>query len=100
MKLLGHHDFRMTLRYADITQETVGKEYFEALTEIEKRYKTRLASTGNEPFDPVTAIDNVIRWLKANCSSQQPSKTAVRRLCRRLERARKEILDLSIIRSE
>jgi site-specific recombinase XerD len=98
MKLLGHHDFRMTLRYADITQETVGKEYFEALAEIEKRYQTPLASTGNDQFNPVKAIADVIRWLKKNTASDEASKSAARHLCRRLERARKEILELSITR--
>ena len=32
MKLLGHRDYRMTLRYTEITLETVGDEYYAALT--------------------------------------------------------------------
>lgn len=91
MKLLGHRDYRMTLRYADITQETVGKEYFEALTEIEKRYQSKLGATQNEPFNPLKAIADVIRWLKKNTASAESSKSASRNLCRRLERVRKEI---------
>jgi site-specific recombinase XerD len=91
MKLLGHRDFRMTLRYADVTQETVGKEYFEALTEIEKRYQNKLGARQTEPFNPVKAIDDVIRWLKKNVVSVESSKSAALLLCRRLQRARKKI---------
>lgn len=36
--LLGHKDIRMTLNYAAITQETVRREYFEALAKIHSRY--------------------------------------------------------------
>jgi site-specific recombinase XerD len=91
MKLLGHRDYRMTLRYAEITQETVGKEYFEALTEIEKRYQSQLGAAQTEVFNPVKAIADVIRWLKKNAASNVSSKNAARLLTKRLERAGKEI---------
>ena len=39
MRLLGHRDYRMTLRYAAITQETVTREYVKALAKIEHRYQ-------------------------------------------------------------
>jgi len=90
MKLLGHRDFRMTLRYAEITQEAVGKEYFEALTAIENRYQNKLGVKQTKAFNPVKAIADVIRWLKKNAGSDESSKTAAS-LCRRLERARTEI---------
>jgi hypothetical protein len=38
MKLLGHRDHRMTLRYTAITDETVHREYFEALDRVKQRY--------------------------------------------------------------
>lgn len=91
MKLLGHRDYRMTLRYAEITQEAVGKEYFEALTEIENRYQSILGAKQTKAFNPVKAIADVIRWLKKNSATDESSKTAAASLCRRLERARKEI---------
>jgi site-specific recombinase XerD len=37
--ILGHKDIRMTLQYAEVTQEKVRKEYFEALNRIEKEQK-------------------------------------------------------------
>ena len=38
-KLLGHKDIRMTLNYASITQETIRKEYFTALSKVHERYE-------------------------------------------------------------
>jgi site-specific recombinase XerD len=91
MKLLGHRDWHMTLRYAEITQEAVGREYFEALTEIENRYHTQLSAKHTDLFNPVKAIADVIRWLKNNVASNASSNNSARLLTKRLERARKEI---------
>ena len=91
MKLLGHRDYRMTLRYAEITQETVVKEYFEALTQIEKRYHRKLNTTQGNDFNPEKAISDVIRWIHKNIPEDDGRKRAARLLIRRIERARKEI---------
>lgn len=64
MKLLGHRDYRMTLRYTAITQETVGREYFDALGQLEARYAQLRAATRYGDFDPVKALDEVARWAK------------------------------------
>jgi site-specific recombinase XerD len=95
MKLLGHRDYRMTLRYTEITQETVGKEYFRALAEIEKRYHHQLGSAPADSFNPVKAIGDVVRWLKKHTAAERSPNDAVRLLVRRLERAGKEIHALS-----
>jgi site-specific recombinase XerD len=94
MKLLGHRDWRMTLRYAEITQEAVGKEYFEALTEIENRYHAQLHCKQADLFNPIKSIGDVIRWLRTNIAPDASSKNFARLLIRRLERARKEIAAL------
>ena len=39
MKILGHNDHRMTLRYSAITTETVRDEYMSALGKIADRYQ-------------------------------------------------------------
>ena len=91
MKLLGHRDWHMTLRYAEITQEAVGKEYFEALTEIENRYHTQFGAKQADLFNPVKAIADVIRWLKKNVASDASFHNCARLLTKRLERAKKEI---------
>lgn len=51
MKLLGHRDYRMTLRYTEITLETVGDEYQAALTKMEKRYRIALEATPTVELD-------------------------------------------------
>jgi site-specific recombinase XerD len=94
MKLLGHRDYRMTLRYAEITQEAVGKEYFEALTEIEKRYQCKLTAGTTDAFDPIKAIADTVRWLKKYTEPSESSKSIVRSVCKRLERAKHDIVIL------
>lgn len=93
MKLLGHRDYHMTLRYAEITQEAVVKEYFEALTELEYRYHTQLSAKHADAFNPVKATADVIRWLK-NHVALDLSNRSIRLLIKRLERAKKEIAAL------
>jgi len=96
MRLLGHRDYRMTLRYAEVTQETVGREYFEALTRIEKRYEPhkRSRAAAEEGFDPAAALAAAIRWLQNNITDT-PRERRVKLLVRRLKRARDEITDLN-----
>jgi hypothetical protein len=53
MKLLGHRDRRMALRYTQIADETVGREYFEALTRIAERYELL----------PVRRKYSVVSWI-------------------------------------
>ncbi|XXF81406.1 hypothetical protein P2318_17105 [Myxococcaceae bacterium GXIMD 01537] len=52
MKLLGHRDYRMTLRYTEITLETVGSEYHAALAKLESRYRLALTKTAPTKLDP------------------------------------------------
>lgn len=91
MKLLGHRSMRMTLRYAEITQETVGKEYFEALTQIEHAYQVKRCTPSADDFDPTRALADVIRWLEKHSDRDR----SVRLLIRRLSRASKEVLALT-----
>ncbi len=71
MKLLGHHDYRMTLRYTSIADETVGREYFEALSRIAERYE--LLGIQSQPdasaFDPVAALTDIVRWITTEVSA-------------------------------
>jgi len=71
MKLLGHHDYRMTLRYTSIADETVGREYFEALSRIAERYE--LLGIQSQPdasaFDPVAALTDIVCWITTEVSA-------------------------------
>ena len=93
MKLLGHKDQRMTLRYTQIADETVGREYFAALTRISERYE--LAPAPDEPgdVDPVTLIEDCLRWLTKNLFGGALDRPA-RLLYRRLEAAREDLATL------
>ena len=95
MKLLGHRDQRMTMRYAQIADETVGREYFEALSRVSERYVTIGAAT-EVVSDPLELLQNVIRWLAKELCVGRTERHA-RLLIRRLEAARD---DLDALRSE
>lgn len=95
MKLLGHRDQRMTMRYAQIADETVGREYFEALSRVSERYATIGAAT-EVVSDPLELLQDVIRWLAKELCVGRTERHA-RLLIRRLEAARD---DLGALRSE
>ncbi len=93
-KLLGHHDIRMTLGYAAVTQETVRTEYFAALTKIRDRYE--VASFPLKTPDLKDGINRSIydarrlikKYVKENGTSDQQK---LDRLLFRLNHLRYEI---------
>lgn len=94
MKLLGHKDQRMTLRYTQIADETVGREYFEALTRISERYTLLRPDAEPAPeTDPSTLLQDAIRWVTKHLCGGDLERPA-RLLIRRLEAARDELADL------
>jgi integrase len=95
MKLLGHRDYRMTLRYTAITDETVGREYFEALSRLAERYELlRPESCAKEvAADPVALINDVIRWVAKHLRGGALDREA-KLVARRLEAVRAEIESL------
>ena len=95
MKLLGHKDYRMTLRYTAIADETVGREYFEALSRVAERYDLIRDRQGAQltAEDPVAAIEDVIRWVTKHLRSGSLERRA-KLLIRRLESAREELVEL------
>jgi site-specific recombinase XerD len=95
MKLLGHRDQRMTLRYTQIADETVGREYFEAIARIAERYQLPQPTAEDQaPPDATALLDDAIRWVTKNLCDGALDRRA-RLLIRRLEAARKEVLSLS-----
>lgn len=91
MKLLGHRDYRMTLRYTAITQETVGKEYYEALTRLQDRYTALHANQGETP-DPLKAISDVVAWVKNHLEHERGAAPRARAITKRLLRIREALL--------
>lgn len=94
MKLLGHRDFRMTLRYTAITDETIGKEYRAALAELEKKYANILTAAAADDNDPLSLLAHAASALRrlADASS------SVRPLLKRIERLRADIHRLGLRR--
>jgi site-specific recombinase XerD len=94
MKLLGHRDQRMTLRYTQIADETVGREYFEALSRIAERYQlVRPGAESDTSADPAALIDDAIRWVTKNLCTEKLERRA-QLLIRRLQAARDELEQL------
>lgn len=91
MKLMGHRSYRMTLRYAAVTQETIGKEYFRALDRIQREYHTQ---TSHYPtsvyFDPDKMLSDLIRWIqnRTHKSKSKDFKPLIKRI-RRIQAALK-----------
>lgn len=91
--LLGHKDIRMTLNYAAITQETVRKEYFEALSKIHARYD--VASYPLKTPDLLTGVNRSFYETqklikKASQDKTHIDKTKLTRLLYRLNTLRHE----------
>ncbi|MGH7487765.1 MAG: tyrosine-type recombinase/integrase, partial [bacterium] len=82
MKLLGHRDYRMTLRYTAITDETIGREYDQALKHVESRYRLRVSDAATDA-DPVKLLADVIRWIRHHLDD---GGAYVRPLLKRIER--------------
>jgi site-specific recombinase XerC len=88
MRLLGHRDQRMTLRDTQIGDETVGREYFEALSRVSERYDlARGQLDDRRELDPDQVLRDLARWVtKHLCEGRLDAQ--VRLVLRRLEALR------------
>ncbi|HEX5649995.1 MAG TPA: tyrosine-type recombinase/integrase [Steroidobacteraceae bacterium] len=92
MKLLGHRDFRMTLRYTAITQETVGREYAEALTKLSQRYASLQSGERSKEVDPVKMLADLVAWTNHQLAHEPGHERIARALSKSLSRARETLL--------
>jgi site-specific recombinase XerD len=92
MRLLGHHDHRMTLRYAAITPETIGDDYHNALARLVAKYQlpTKPKQPPDTPSDPSRLLDDLSCWLRKHATSS----SHVRPLLKRIERLARDIQTL------
>jgi site-specific recombinase XerD len=94
MRLLGHRHYKMTLRYTRISDETLGREYFEALTHVTERYElSRPESSGDSAAlssDPGQLLRDAIQWVNKHLSVG-PSAPQAKLLAHRLRTARDEL---------
>jgi site-specific recombinase XerD len=94
MRLLGHRDYRMTLRYAAITDETVVTEFTEALRRTSQRYAPAAPTVAASSRDPVQQLLDLIRFIEkhAQDESLDPHRTLV--LIKRVRRLYSDIKQL------
>jgi len=90
MRLLGHRDIRMTLRYAAVTPEIVAEEYQNALDKVAAKYRLPPGVAAAPPVpegapDPDQLLDHLARWVRKHAT---PSP---RDLLRRIERLRRDV---------
>ena len=92
MRLLGHRDYRMTLRYTAITPETIGDEYSKALAQLATRYRLPSPVPTDVAPEPDQLLEHLSRWLR----NHAPSSERVRALLKRIERLRLDVKDLPL----
>jgi site-specific recombinase XerD len=94
MKLLGHHSFRMTMRYAAITQETIVNEYKEALKKSEAQYSCPDKIRTAQIVSPNRMLLDAITWLRKHHSANPAQKRRSDAIIKRLHRIREDVAHL------
>lgn len=80
MKLLGHRSFRMTMRYAAITQDTVVKDYHAAIARISAQYDVPVSPALPGEPDPERMLTDTISWLRNNGRDDRRAQLLIKRL--------------------
>jgi site-specific recombinase XerD len=80
MRLLGHRDYRMTLRYAAITPETVADDYHKALTQLATKYRLARQPAAEPVSDPDQLFHGLFCWLRKHISSGPVQRALLKRL--------------------
>jgi site-specific recombinase XerD len=96
MKLLGHRNHQMTLRYTEITQERIAKEYFDALSQLENRYTAVLNNTNSQELNPGKMLYDVIHLIQKLSADDTSSKSATRAIVKRIKRIQVQIEKLNL----
>ena len=91
MRLLGHRDYRMTLRYAAITDETVLIEYTEALRRTSQRYAAPLSHTALPSHDPLALLLDLIRFVDKRAHDESLDLQRAHILVKRIRRLHSDI---------
>jgi site-specific recombinase XerD len=95
MRLLGHKDYRMTLRYAAITDETVLIEYAAALDRTTQRYNVTAAPRPVVHLDPAQQLTDLARQLHLRIVDDHLDSNRTLLLVRRLRRLAIELRRLA-----
>jgi hypothetical protein len=95
MKILGHNDHRMTLRYSAITTETVRDEYMTALEKLADRYKGIVAEESKMPHDPLKSIRDIAKRIQLHSSKDTTIEKKKSAIVKRLKRIEEDLKILS-----
>jgi site-specific recombinase XerD len=108
MQLLGHRDIRMTLRYVQITQVDLQREYFAARRKAAERYTVPQLAAPTEPTAPalapglagirqaLAAIRHLLEMYRRQLTDEKASRK-VRRLDGRLQAVAVEVQKLDTV---
>jgi len=95
-ELLGHHDIRMTLRYAAITQETIQKEFFSALEALNDKYALPVISPSESCIlNPDQPIADLLKILKKWNESPTANQKAIASIQRKIKRIHAQLKTLN-----
>jgi len=94
MRLLGHTDYRMTLRYAAITDSTVFTEFESALQQNAHRYPT-VAPAAAPTTDPIRALPDLVRFVQRCAYENQLDSSKALLLVRRIRRLQADLRKIS-----
>lgn len=97
MKLLGHKKIAMTLRYAQVTQETIRKEYYAAIEKTKEQYEIHTPYE-EEIADPLSSLNDLIKLVEKKRQELPDPKSDNRKLqllkrLRRLEDDLKQVFE-------
>ena len=97
MKLLGHRCINMTLRYADVTQQSVMAEYLVAAKNVTTSYSPypTLGKLSVNSASATQCLDNASRLLR-NLGTEPTLRRKTTRLLKRLARLQTEVSQLEI----
>jgi hypothetical protein len=103
MKLLGHRTLKMTLRYVEVTNEDLGREYLRAIERARHHYANLKQLGGvstDDPHPPIdatgAAFDHLLARIQAlRFDHPDPARRhRLQRFVERLRRAQRELPDL------
>jgi site-specific recombinase XerD len=96
MRLLGHTDYRMTLRYAAITDSTVFTEFDSALQHNAQRYPTVAAAAATaSTTEPARALPDLVRYVQKCAHEKQLDYRTAFLLVRRIRRLQADLRKIS-----
>lgn len=93
MRLLGHTDYRMTLRYAAITDSTVVAEFARALERNAKRYPSVITAAPplTAAAHPMKMLSDIVSYVQKRTQDDALDRHAAHALVRRLRRVRADL---------